>query len=103
MVNLGCLAPASLASRVVVQIQVPINRIFLVLLGSLLGNWPKPSASIEGGFAFEWVAFHSVKERIINKMQKPPRITIKHSFMPILPFRLLGHIPLRPFQVLQIH
>ena len=36
MVNLASFSPASLASRVVIQIKVPVNGIFLVLLGSFL-------------------------------------------------------------------
>ena len=67
----------------VVQIYFSINRISLVLLGSLLGYWSKPPASLEGGFAFKRRAFHSVKERITQTMVKPPRITIKHSFIGI--------------------
>ena len=81
MVNLASFSPAYLASRMVVQIDFPINRVSLVLLGSLLGYWPEPSASLEGGFAFKGRAFHSVKERIMQRMVKPPRMTMKHSFI----------------------
>ena len=51
------------------------------MLGSLLGYWPEPPTSLEGGFAFKWGAFHSVKERIMQRMVKPPKITMKHSFI----------------------
>jgi hypothetical protein len=67
----------------VVQIEVPIDGIGLVLLGSLLGYWPEPPASLEGGFAFKGGAFHSVIERITQAIINPPRITMKHSFIEI--------------------
>ena len=81
MVNLSRFLAADFASGVVAQIEVPINRILFVLLGSLLGYWPKPSTSLEGGFAFKGGAFHSVKERITHKMVKPAKMTMKHSFI----------------------
>ena len=58
MVNLRCFLAAYLASGMVVQIEVPINGVLFVLLGSLLGYWPEPSASLEGRFAFKGRAFH---------------------------------------------
>jgi hypothetical protein len=65
----------------VVQIEVPIDGIGLVLLGSLVGYWPEPPASLERGFAFKGGAFHSVIERITQAIINPPRITMKHSFI----------------------
>ena len=57
--NLGCLIAADFASRMVVQIEVPIDGIGFILLGSLLGYWPKSPASLERGFAFKGGAFHT--------------------------------------------
>ena len=62
MVNLRCFLTAYLASGMIAQIEVSINRILLILLGSLLGYWPKPSTSLEGGLAFKGGAFHFLND-----------------------------------------